>query len=123
MKEGNQQIITVGDKVQRNQDVTPIGDMAPTNNLVAPTPRIPQPKIDATDRKQIEAQNEDKSHTTKEALDDIKHIYYKEKKKKEQDNMEPGQSGIESYYIKVSIRLILVFPFLHCSIKSGNRLK
>ena len=111
MKEANQQSMTAGDKVQRKQDVTPIAGMALTNNLVAPTPRTLQPKIDATDRRQIEAQNEDKSHTTKEALDDIKHIYYKEKKKKEQDNMEPGQSGIDSYYLKVSITLILAFPF------------
>ena len=54
---------------------------------------IPQPKIDATDRRQIEAQNEDKSHTTKEALDDIKRTHYKEKLKKEQKYMERYQTG------------------------------
>ena len=60
--------------------------------LWSSTPKIPQPKIDATDRRQIEALNEDKSYTTKEALDDIKRTHYKEKKKKEQNNMEPGPS-------------------------------
>ena len=89
VKEANQDIKTIGDKVQRKQDVTSV---ASTNNLVAPTPVIPQPKIDATDRKQIEAQNEDKSHTTKEALDDIKRTHYKEKRKKEQNIMEQYQS-------------------------------
>ena len=63
-------------------------------NLLPPTPKITQTKIDATDRRQIESQNEDKSYTTKETLDDIKHIHYKEKKKKEQNNMEPGPSGL-----------------------------
>ena len=65
-------------------------------------PMLPQasraspPKIDATDRRQIEAQNEDRSHSTKEELDDIKRTHYKEKKKKEQSNMEPGPSGINT---------------------------
>ena len=58
---------------------------------------IASPRIDATDRRQIEAQNEDKSHTTKEALDDIKRVHYKEKKKKEQNNSEPYQSTILQY--------------------------
>ena len=66
--------------------------MTSTNNLHLPTPMIPQPKIDATDRRQIEAQNEDKSHATKEALDDIKHTARKEKKKKEQKDMERCQT-------------------------------
>ena len=61
--------------------------------MAPPTPRVQQPKLDATDRRQIEAQNEDKSRTTKESLDDIKRIHYKEKKKKEQANMETCQSG------------------------------
>ena len=42
-----------------------------TYNLRPPTPKKPQPKIDATDRRQVEARNEDKAHSTKEALDDI----------------------------------------------------
>ena len=70
--------------------------MATTNPWSPSTPKIQQPKIDATDRSQIEAQNEDKSHTTKEQLDDIKRTHYKEKKKKEQSNMEPGPSGINT---------------------------
>merc|ERR1712018_943101 len=40
------------------------------------------------DRRQIEAQNEDKSHTTKETFEDIKRIHQKEKKKKEKNDAE-----------------------------------
>ena len=65
---------------------------ASTHSLHPPTTMMLQPKIDATDRRQIEAQNEDKSHTTKEALDDIKRTHYKEKRKKEQNVMEQYQS-------------------------------
>ena len=68
--------------------------MTSTNNLIPSTPMRPQPKIDATDRRQIEAQNEDKAHTTKEALDDIRDTHKKEKKKKEQKIMEQCQPGI-----------------------------
>ena len=52
---------------------------------------------DATDRRHIEAQNEDKSRTTKEALDDIKRIHYKEKKKKEQNCVESYQLTTQSH--------------------------
>ena len=55
------------------------------------TPKLPQPKIDATDRRNIEAANEDKSRTTKEALADIKRVHQKETKKKEQNNAELSQ--------------------------------
>ena len=65
-------------------------------NLLPPTPKITQTKIDATDRRQIEAINEDKSHTTKEALDDIKSVHLKEKQKKEQNDMETYKIGIDS---------------------------
>ena len=65
-------------------------------NLLPPTPKITQTKIDAADRRQIEAINEDKSHTTKEALDDIKSVHFKEKQKKEQNDMETYQIGIDS---------------------------
>ena len=51
---------------------------------------------DATDRRNIEAQNEDKSRTTKEALDDIKRIHVKEKKKKEQNSVESYHPLINS---------------------------
>ena len=61
-------------------------------NLRSTATKISQPKIDATDRRKIEAQKEDKSHTTKEALDDIKGTHYKEKRKKEQNIMEQYQS-------------------------------
>merc|ERR1712226_1586727 len=47
-------------------------------NLPPQTSKAQQPKIDATDRRQIEALNEDKSITTKETLDDIKRIHRKE---------------------------------------------
>ena len=77
---------------------------------------IPRPRIDATDRRQIEAQNEDKSHTTKEALDDIKRVHYKEKKKKEQNNGEPHQPTILQHLGRsVSRKLITQyeFPLIH----------
>ena len=80
--------------------------MASAHNLHPPTPNIPQSKPDATDRRNIEALNEDKSHTTKEALDDIKRTHYKEKKKKEQLSMEPGPSGINTQGL-VSRTLVL----------------
>ena len=67
-----------------------------TSNVRLPTPRIPQPIIDVTDRRQIEAQNEVRSHTTKETLDDIKHIHYEEKKKLEQNDIETYQLGTYS---------------------------
>ena len=67
--------------------------MDSTNNLLPPTPKTPQPKVDATDRRQIEAQNEDKAHTTKETLDDIKRVHQKEKKKKEENDANLDQSG------------------------------
>ena len=67
---------------------------ASTHSLHPPTTMMLQPKIDATDRRQIEAQNEDKSQTTKDALDDIKRTHHKEKRKKEQNNMERCEPGI-----------------------------
>ena len=80
----------------RKQDDSSLGTIAHTSNMPVATPKITHPKIDHTDRRQIEAQNEDKSHTTKEALDDIKRTHYKEKKKKKQDSMETCQSGIKT---------------------------
>ena len=61
--------------------------------LWSSTPKIPQPKIDATDRRQIEAVNENKNSSTKETLDDIKRVHLKEKKKKEQKDAEKYQAG------------------------------
>ena len=66
----------------------------PSYYELATASTIPRPRIDATDRRQIEAQNEDRSHTTKEALDDIKRVHFKEKKKKQQNNSEPYQPKI-----------------------------
>ena len=64
--------------------------------LKGSTATIQQTKIDATDRRQIEAQNEDKSRTTKETLDDIKRIHQKEKKKQEENNMNMYHPGTTS---------------------------
>ena len=83
-REGNHQISGVHREITRTPVVYSGATVTSTYNLRPPTPKKPQPKIDATDRRQIEAQNEDKSHTTKDALDDIKRTHYKEKKKKEQ---------------------------------------
>lgn len=69
----------------------PIATYAQNVSTVNPT--APRPQIDATDRRQIEALNEDKSHTTKEALDDIKRTYDQEKNKKEQNDIELYQTG------------------------------
>ena len=89
-KEANQQIRPIV------ADVDSRAVPAPSNNLLLPTSNVPQTKIDAMDRRQIEAENEDKSHTTKETLDDIKRIHYKEKKKKEQNDIEKNQTGTYS---------------------------
>ena len=95
-KEDNHQINAVSNKDTSKEDVIYGAAIAQTSNLLPSPSRIPQPKIDATDRRQIEAQNEDKSHTTKEELDDIKRTHYEEKQKKEQAIIEPCQSGINN---------------------------
>ena len=95
IRAANQQISTAAQahQAERKQHAVfaprPITAYAQT--FGSPSPTVPRPQIDATDRRQIEAVNEDKSHTTKEALDDIKRIHYNEKKKKEQNNMEINQ--------------------------------
>ena len=100
--EADYQISAFGNKVvnvwyvKNIQNLNSGAAMASTSTLLPATPKMPQPKIDATDRRQIEAQNEDKFHTTKDTLDDIKRTHYKEKKKKEQLNTEPGPSGINT---------------------------
>ena len=92
--EANRPISTLGDKASKLQDANSGTAIASAYPSLPPTPKIPQPKIDATDRRQVDAHNEDKAHTTKEELDDIKRTHYKEKKKREQNNMEPGPSGL-----------------------------
>ena len=82
-------------EAERNQPVVPGAIIASAQSHNLATPKILQPKIDATDRRQIEAVNEDKSHTTKEALDDIKRIHKKEEKKKELRNAETYPSEID----------------------------
>ena len=59
---------------------------APTSSSATRQPH--NTKVDATDRRQIEAINEDKSHSTKETLHDIKLVHQIEKKKKEQDDIQ-----------------------------------
>ena len=93
--ETNQRDSRAGERVTRRQDVNSGATIDSTNNFLPSTPKIAEPKIDATDRRGIEAQNEEKSHTTKEELDDIKRTHYKEKKKKkkkEQNDMERYQT-------------------------------
>ena len=70
--------------------------LSSAQTLLPHASNAPQAKIDATDRRQIEAQNENKSHTTKETLDDIKRIHHKEKKKKEKNDAEQSLRGIIS---------------------------
>ena len=55
-REANQQARAVAHQVERRQDfVSGTSNLAPTV-----TSTVPQPKLDATDRRYIEAQNEDK---------------------------------------------------------------
>ena len=82
------------------------------NNLHPPTPKISLSKIDATDRRHIEAQNEDKSHSTKETLDDIKWVHQKEMKKKEQNNIEVYGSE-NTVSVTFILNLNIVFSFYH----------
>ena len=94
----NKQNTAVAEAAMRNQNVTPAVagsfNNFSTNNLLQSPAKISQPKIDATDRRQIEAYNQYKSNTTKEALDDIKRIHQIEKKKKEQNDIDQYPSGI-----------------------------
>ena len=87
----------VADKVERKEDV--VSGARNFHGLQTPkgsTATIQQTKIDATDRRQIEAQNENKSRTTKETFDDIKRIHQKEKKKQEENNMNMYHPGTTS---------------------------
>ena len=87
--------------------------MTTTNTWSPSTSTSQQPRLDPADRRQIEAQNEDKSHTTKEELDDIKLSHYKEKQKKEQCNMKPGPSGINTQgWVRRTLTLLFEFPSL-----------
>ena len=95
-KDTSQQISPNADKGERKQGAIPKTVISSSHNLPQQPKWIPQPKIDATDRRQIEAQNEDKSHSTKETLDDIRRVHYKEKKKKEQKNIEIYPTGVDS---------------------------
>ena len=67
--------------------------MAYTQNFGSPNPMVLRPQIDATDRRQMEAVNEEKYNSSKETLDDIRCVHLKEKKKKEQKDAEKYQAG------------------------------
>ena len=107
--ETNQQMridATVNQKVEKQQQASGSGLTTLTISYqAASAPTIPRPRIDATDRRHIEAQNEDKSRSTKETLDDIKRVHYKEKKKKEPNVNEAHQPRIHVGR-SVSYRLI-----------------
>ena len=99
------------DKVDRQHSVgCGTNSIASNYNLLPPTSKMLQSKIDATDRRHIEALNEDKSHTTKETLDDIKRIHQKEKTKKNQKIFEQYQTGMDSdrWVSKILLGLELV---------------
>ena len=95
IRESNQRINTVAQihQAERTQcDVTG-PSVTYAQNFRSAYPTSPRPLIDATDRRHIEALNEDKSHTTKETLDDIKRVHQKEKRKKEQTDIKLHQAG------------------------------
>jgi len=96
-----QQDSRAGETVIRRKNVNSGATMDSINNFLPSTHKIAEPKIDATDRREIEAQNEEKSHTTKEELDDIKRTHQKEKKKKDQNNMERYQT-VDNPEVQVS---------------------
>ena len=105
-RETNQQTSLAVVKTERQEFASSAAScgflVASAHNLPPPTSRILQPKIDATDRRNIEALNEDKSHTTKEELDEIKRVHQKEKIKKEEDNIESHQfTAIEGSVRKI----------------------
>ena len=108
-RDANQQVRIVADQIERRQDVS----VGASNSPLTVISTVPQPKTDATDRRHIEAQNEDKAHTTKETLDDIKRVHQKEKKKKEeQDNViyqtrTVSEGGVRKAFI---YQIELCFP-------------
>ena len=98
IRAANQQVFaaTQVQQVESKQHISfaPRPVMTYAQKIGSQNPMVPRPQIDATDRRQIEAVNEDKAHTTKETFDDIKRIHDKEKKKKEQNNAVLNQTGM-----------------------------
>ena len=94
-KEDNQRVAEQVQRIGREQNVASPGFVTSPSHILPQTSRISSPKTDATDRRQIEAQNEDKSHSTKESLDDIKRVHQIEKKKKEQNDIDKYGNGSE----------------------------
>ena len=81
----------VVDKVPKKERT--VSEAVSPSPIYSSTSRFLQPKIDATDRRQIEAVNEDKFNSTKDTFDDIRRVHLKEKKKKEQKDAEKYQAG------------------------------
>ena len=94
--EPNQNVGQNVNKVERKQCVASGVAPASSNILLLPTTFRQPPKIDATDRRQTETLYEDRCHTSKEILDDFKHVYRKQKQKKERTNIEEYQDDIGS---------------------------
>ena len=86
----------VNQQVEKKQHGSGSGIAFTSGFHQAATTTILHPKIDATDRRHIEAKYDDKSRTTKETLDDIKLVHLKEKKKKEQNDIKQYQTVIGS---------------------------
>ena len=91
IRERDQQSSTVPDKLEKTPSVFS-GAVASLNNFLAQQDP-PQPKIDATDRRQAEAIAEDRYKSSKVTLDDAKYVAQKEKKKKENTYMESCPTG------------------------------
>ena len=109
-KSTNQKMSKIVDKAPIKER-TVSGSVTPSS-LYSSTSKIPQLKVDATDRRQIEAVNEDKYNSTKETLDDIRCVHLKEKKKKEQKDGEKDQPGaISERSVSTDLKLKLVQNF------------
>ena len=77
-----QQVKIVAHRIDRSQGASSRALIGAANYVPMPTTRILAPKVNDPDRRLIDAIGEDKSHSTKETLDDIKRIHQKEKNKK-----------------------------------------
>ena len=91
-----QQVNIVLHRIDRSQGASSRALIGAANYVPMPATRILTPKVHDPDRRLIDAIGEDKSHTTKETLDDIKRIHQKEKKKNEQNNVQLYRPGIIS---------------------------
>ena len=97
----NRNVSAAANKVERNQGIASGVVTVFDSSLSPSTPKRAQPKNDATDRRRTEVLYEDRYHTSKGILDDFKHVYRKQQKKKEQNNIELYEYEIGS---KVLVR-------------------